>query len=147
MPARSTHCVHFRAQRALVEGRTAHEAHSGNQALELTADELAERVGTSQRYREGDGSLANRFLSRIRHRLKIFTPEAQFNPIDQLLEFVRGNGDSFGAESKPPTELKLDGLNFPVRALVDLNHLTEFLAIRAVNGQTPQGCQPLICLL
>jgi hypothetical protein len=110
-------------------------------------DELNERVGRSQRYREAGGSFAKRFLSLIRHRLNIFAPETQFNPIDQLLEFVRGNGDSFGAESKPPTELKLDRLNFPVRALVDVNHLTEFLAIRAVNGQTPQSCQPLVCLL
>jgi hypothetical protein len=99
-------------------------------------------------YRHGkaDGSFTSRFLSRVRHRLNILTPEVQFNPIGQLLEFVSGNGYSFGAESKPPTELKLDGLNFPVGALVDVNHLAEFLFIRADNGQTPQGRQPLVRL-
>ena len=76
-----------------------------------------------------DDSLASWFLSRIRHRLHVFTSEAQLNPIGQLLEFVRRDGHGFGPESKPSTELKLDGLNFPVGALVDLNHLTEFLAV------------------
>src|SRR5690349_9424968 len=64
-----------------------------------------------------------------------------------MFKLVSGNSDGFRAEAKPPTKLNLDGLNFAVRAPVDLDHLTEFLAVRTVNGPSSHCCQPLECLL
>jgi hypothetical protein len=36
-----------------------------------------------------DGSLASWLLGSIRHRLNVFTSEAQLDPMRQVLEFVR----------------------------------------------------------
>src|SRR5215470_18120144 len=69
------------------------------------------------------------FLRRLwQHRLSCLWTGP--NLVDKLLKFVGSNGDGFGTEAQPAIEFKLDGLYFAVRILFDLDHLTEFLAVR-----------------
>jgi hypothetical protein len=69
---------------------------------------------------------------------------AASNLVGQMLKFVGGTGYNFIAEAKPATDVNFDRLNFAVRGLVGFGHMTEFLAVAADNGPTPQGCKPLV---
>jgi hypothetical protein len=78
---------------------------------------------------ESDVLFAGRPLRSVRQRLNLFTSEVQPDLVGQMLKFVGVNGHDFGTKPKPPTDVNLDGVNSAVRALIDLDHLTEFLAV------------------
>jgi hypothetical protein len=136
-----------RAWRTVERARVAEHVGPGAPELCGIIDGLAGELCLPLGHYLGDASLTGRFLRLVGHGLNLVTSEAQPNLVDKSLKFVRGNGDGFGAEAKPPIELKLDGLNFAVRVFFDLDHLTELLAIRALHGLPAQCCQTLVCLL